>query len=128
MYQGCSGTSEGSITLTIAVLGHVCGRIAGDHGQNVERGEQLAFTKRSARIIPIIHTPLFIGVPAGQLPAIVICSIRSDPVRMAPRVSTSAPTSRIPRNMSARLPAMVISSTGYAISPPSTQKPAAPRE
>ena len=68
------------------------------------------------------------SVGAPQFPAIVICSTRMDPMRMAPRASTSAPTSRMPRNMSARFPAMVISSTGYAISPPSTQKPAAPRE
>ena len=42
----------------------------------------------------------------------VIRSTSSDPVRTAPRVSTSAPISRMPRNMSARFPAMVISSTG----------------
>ena len=68
------------------------------------------------------------GTPEDQFPAIVICSIRIDPVRMDPCESTSEPTSRIPRNMSARFPAIVISSTGYAISPPSTQNPAAPRE
>ena len=40
----------------------------------------------------------------------------------------SRPTAAMPRNISFRLPAMVISSTGKRISPPSTQKPAAPRE
>ena len=42
----------------------------------------------------------------------VIRSISSEPVRTAPRASTSAPISRMPRNMSARFPAIVISSTG----------------
>ena len=64
----------------------------------------------------------------GQLPARVMDSIRIEPVRMLPLGSTSLPTATSPRNMSLRLPAMVISSTGYWITPFSTQKPAAPRE
>ncbi len=73
-------------------------------------------------------------VAAGQLalgvysPATVICPTRIDPHCRAPRTSTSLPTATMLRNMSLRLPAMVISSTGYWIFPPSTQKPAAPRE
>ena len=63
-----------------------------------------------------------------QLPARVMDSIRIEPVRMLPLGSTSLPTATSPRNMSLRLPAMVISSTGYWITPFSTQKPAAPRE
>jgi len=63
-----------------------------------------------------------------QLPATVIDSIRIEPVRMLPRMSTSLPTATRPRNMSFRLPATVISSTGYWMTPFSTQKPAAPRE
>jgi hypothetical protein len=61
-------------------------------------------------------------------PAIVMRSINTEPVRVLLRVSTSLPTSTMPMNMSRRLPATVISSTGYWISPCSTQKPAAPRE
>ena len=91
-----------------------------------------ALARLGDRVPPTPHRERPAGrglrVTVRQLPAIVICSTRMDPVRMPPRASTSAPTSRIPRNMSARFPAMVISSTGYAISPPSTQKPAAPRE
>ena len=63
-----------------------------------------------------------------QSPAIIIRSISQEPVCTLVRVSMSVPTSSSPMNISLRLPAMVISSTGYWISPPSTQKPAAPRE
>ncbi len=48
----------------------------------------------------------------AQSPAMVMRSISQEPVRLLPRVSTSLPTARSPRYMSARLPAMVISSTG----------------
>src|SRR5690606_34419512 len=48
----------------------------------------------------------------AQLPAMVTESTRIEPVRMLPRASTSLPTATIARNMSRRLPAMVISSTG----------------
>ena len=61
-------------------------------------------------------------------PAMVMASISTEPVRMAPWVSTSVPTARMPRNMSRRLLAIVTSCTGNAIAPPSTQKPLAPRE
>ena len=69
---------------------------------------------------------------AGQLqnqdPATIIFSIRIDPVWILPRRSTSLPTCTILRYMSARLPATVISSTGYWICPCSIHNPAAPRE
>ena len=45
-------------------------------------------------------------------PAIVISSIRIEPVRMPPRRSTSLPTSTMRRYMSLRLPAIVTSCTG----------------
>jgi hypothetical protein len=61
-------------------------------------------------------------------PAMVIDSISIDPVRMLPRRSTSLPTAAMPASMFFILPAIVISSTGYWISPFSTQKPPAPRE
>ena len=61
-------------------------------------------------------------------PAIVAESISQDPVRMLPRHSSSLPTATRPENIALRLPATVISSTGYWICPSSTQKPAAPRE
>ena len=61
-------------------------------------------------------------------PAIVISSTSTEPQRTLPRSSVSRPTWRSPANMSRRLPAMVISSTGWAIFPPATQNPAAPRE
>ncbi len=61
-------------------------------------------------------------------PAMVIRSMSVDPQRTFPRVSMSLPTCRRPENMSRRLPAMVTSSTGNAISPPATQNPAAPLE
>jgi len=64
----------------------------------------------------------------SQLPATVMRSIRIDPVRMCERRSTSAPIAAMPANMSRRFEAMVISSTGYAMAPSSTQNPAAPRE
>ena len=64
----------------------------------------------------------------GCYPATAISSISTEPQVLVPRVSSSLPTATMPRYMSARLPAMVISSTGYWISPFSTQKPLAPRE
>lgn len=63
-----------------------------------------------------------------QLPAIVMRSTRTEPTCFEPRTSMSLPMAAIPRNISPRLPAMVISSTGWMISPFSTQYPAAPRE
>ena len=56
-----------------------------------------------------------------QWPAMVIRSISMEPHSREPRASTSRPTAVMERNMSRRLPAMVISSTGWRISPPSTQ-------
>jgi membrane protein len=47
-----------------------------------------------------------------QSPAIVISSIRTEPVRMPPRTSMSAPTSTMCRYMSFRFPAIVTSCTG----------------
>ena len=61
-------------------------------------------------------------------PPTVMRPTRIDPVRREPRRSTSRPMATMSRNMSRRLPAIVTSSTGCAISPSSTQKPAAPRE
>ncbi|MNQ62716.1 hypothetical protein D3C85_770720 [compost metagenome] len=58
---------------------------------------------------------------AAQLPATVIFSISTEPVRMLPRSSRSLPTASTWRNMSLRLPAMVTSCTGNWISPFSTQ-------
>ena len=63
-----------------------------------------------------------------QSPAIVISSMRIEPVRMPPRTSMSDPTSTIFWYMSFRCPAIVTSCTGYWICPFSTQKPPAPRE
>ena len=54
-------------------------------------------------------------------PAIVMPSTMIDPQVREPRVSESPPTATTLRNMSRRFPAMVISSTGYRIFPPSTQ-------
>jgi len=53
-------------------------------------------------------------IPGGsvQLPAMVMPSTRIEPQRREPRVSSSLPTAAMPLNMSRRLPAMVISSTG----------------
>jgi hypothetical protein len=65
---------------------------------------------------------------ADHSPAIVIRSINQEPVWVLPGKSQSLPTATSPANIVLRLPAMVISSTGYWISPSSTQKPAAPRE
>jgi len=48
-----------------------------------------------------------------QLPATVMFPISIEPLRILPRVSTSLPTALMRWNMSLRLPAMVISSTGY---------------
>ncbi len=61
-------------------------------------------------------------------PAIVMRSMSQEPVRVLPGKSQSLPTATSPANIFLRLPAMVISSTGYWISPRSTQKPDAPRE
>ena len=61
-------------------------------------------------------------------PAIVISSRSTEPQRTLPRSSVSLPTCRSLENMSRRFPAIVISSTGWAISPWATQNPAAPRE
>lgn len=61
-------------------------------------------------------------------PATFIDSIKIEPVWIWERVSISLPTATICCNICLRLPAMVISETGYLISPFSTQKPAAPRE
>ena len=44
------------------------------------------------------------------------------------RCDTSLPMATMFLNMVFRLPAMVISCTGYAITPSSTQNPAAPRD
>ena len=52
------------------------------------------------------------GAPP-QSPAMVISSIRIEPVRMPPRTSMSEPTSTICWYMSFRLPAIVTSCTGY---------------
>ena len=65
---------------------------------------------------------------AAHSPAIVISSMSTEPQRTLPRNSVSLPTCRRPENMSRKLPAMVISSTGWTISPLATQNPAAPRE
>jgi hypothetical protein len=69
----------------------------------------------------LAHAPEPPIVPSGYSPAIVIRSIRIDPHSRPLRTSTSPPTEAMPLNMSRRLPAMVISSTGNWISPPSTQ-------
>ncbi len=70
------------------------------------------------------------GARAGirHSPATVMRSSRIDPVRMCDRRSTSLPTAAMFANMSRRFAAIVISSTGCAIAPFSTQKPDAPRE
>jgi hypothetical protein len=54
-------------------------------------------------------------------------SIRIEPVRILSFRSMSLAVATKPRNMSLRLPAMAISSTGYWMAPFSTQKPTAPR-
>ena len=74
--------------------------------------------------------PIMVGGAAGivQAPATVMRATRSggDVTRESHR--SSEPTASMSRSMFPRLPAMVISSTGKAISPPSIQSPAAPRE
>jgi hypothetical protein len=65
---------------------------------------------------------------AHQLPATFMRLMSTEPTDLAPVVYTSAPMASMPMNMSLRLLAMVISCTGKAISPFSTQKPLAPRE
>ena len=57
----------------------------------------------------------------NHVPAIAICSIKIEPVVFVPREMVSAPTATICWNMSARLPAMVISWTACWILPFSTQ-------
>lgn len=57
----------------------------------------------------------------AQAPATTIFSIRMEPVCLVPRTSTSLPTATICASISFILPAMVISSTGYWITPFSTQ-------
>ncbi len=57
----------------------------------------------------------------NQLPATVILSIKIDPVSLVPRIKVSAPIATICMKISFMLPAIVISSTGYWISPFSTQ-------
>ena len=52
----------------------------------------------------------------------------TEPTRTPPRASMSSPTAAMPLNIAPKLPAMVISATGYCSWPFSTQKPAAPRE
>jgi hypothetical protein len=47
---------------------------------------------------------------------------------LLPRTTWSVPTPAMFLNMSRKLPAIVISSTGYRISPFYTQNPLAPRE
>ncbi len=49
---------------------------------------------------------------AGYSPAIVISPMSTEPVRIAPRASTSLPSATMSWYMSCRLPAMVISCTG----------------
>jgi hypothetical protein len=50
---------------------------------------------------------------ANQEPAMVILSIKIEPVFFVPRTSTSLPIAAIFFNMSRMFPAMVISSTAY---------------
>lgn len=64
----------------------------------------------------------------GQTPATVISPIRIDPDFLAPRICVSAPIATICLNISFRFPAIVISSTGYWMTPFSTQNPDAPLE
>ncbi|KAG1248780.1 hypothetical protein G6F65_019433 [Rhizopus arrhizus] len=59
--------------------------------------------------------------PGDHVPAMAICSIRIEPVVLVPREMVSAPTATICWNMSARLPAMVISWTACWSWPCSTQ-------
>jgi hypothetical protein len=80
-----------------------------------------------ARLENAVRTALRSGYPAPPVPtahregtvsgcyspATDIRSIRIDPVRTLPRRSTSLPTATIFLNMSFKLPAIVISSTGY---------------
>ena len=67
-------------------------------------------------------------VAAAYSPATIILPTRIEPVRTCERRSTSLPIASKLSNMRRRLPAMVMPSTGYWISPFSTQNPAAPRE
>src|SRR5690606_30130592 len=67
-------------------------------------------------------------LPRQSAPATVIPSIRIEPVRMCERGSTSLPTASMAMNISRRLPATVMPSTGWVMAPPSTRKPEAPRE
>src|SRR5439155_542856 len=57
----------------------------------------------------------------GYSPAMVMWSMRMEPLARPERRRTSLPTATMPLNMSRKLPAMVISSTANWTSPPSTQ-------
>ena len=57
----------------------------------------------------------------GYSPAIIISLTSIEPTRTPPRTSTSLPIAAMFLYMSLRLPAMVISCTGYACTPFSTQ-------
>src|SRR5208282_905338 len=63
-----------------------------------------------------------------QFPAMVIFEIISEPHCLEPRLTTSLPMAAMSRYIFFKLPAIVISCTGYAIAPFSIQNPAAPRE
>src|SRR6185437_13877076 len=67
---------------------------------------QVRLTGNSARSGSGLHSP-----------ATIIFPIRIEPVRIDERGSTSDPIARTSMNMPRRLPAMVISCTGQAISP-----------
>jgi len=90
------------------------------------RGDRQSFGGRSLPVRP--HAEGVVRAPQPGRPATVMRPMQMEPVRMARRVSTSDPTASMAANISFRLPATVISSTGWRISPFSTQKPAAPRE
>ena len=73
-----------------------------------------------------------LGEPCLRLaydsPATVIGANNKLGARTLPRISRSSPMRTIFFSISRKLPAIVNSSTGWAITPSSTQKPAAPRE
>ena len=71
--------------------------------------------------IAIYGLPLETRLDFTSFPAIVMPSTRIEPHERPLRTSTSEPIAAMLPNMSFRLPAMVISSTGKRISPPSTQ-------
>src|SRR5690606_20914807 len=64
----------------------------------------------------------------AHAPATVMLLIRISPQWMLPRVSRLLPQASMPRNIWARFPAIVTSSTGWLISPFSIRNPVAPRE